>query len=171
MAPPPHLAASERIYFEPEIEFSQPKPLRVKAHTYLTPIEITSATPIAKYQSFTVGAKKKFGKGQVYYIGTNLGASIAAGDDAGSELVRAIVAGVAKPLVTAEKLRPRLVEGHGRSLLIVFNDTTEDQTASIKLPPQYRRAYDIHQSREVAVVENAIQLTVPFESVSVLQLE
>jgi beta-galactosidase GanA len=171
LAMPPHLAASERIYFEPEIEFSQPKPLRVKAHTYLTPIEISSATPIARYQSLTVGAKKKLGKGQVYYIGTNLGASIAAGDDAGSELVRAIVAGVAKPLVTADKVRPRLVEGHGRSLLIVFNDTTEDQTASIKLPRQYRRAYDIHQSREVAVVQNAVQLTVPFESVSVLRLE
>ena len=129
MAPPPHLAASERIYFEPEIEFSQPKPLRVKARTFLTPIEISSATPIARYQGLTVGAKKKFGKGQVYYIGTNLGASIAAGDDAGMELVRAIVNEVARPLVTADKVRPRLVEGDGRSLLMVFNDTIEDQTA------------------------------------------
>ena len=147
------------------------EPLRLKGHTYLTPVEITSATPIARHQRLTVGAKKKLGKGQVYYIGTNLGASIAAGDDAGIELVRSIVNGVAKPLVTADKVRPRLVEGHGRSLLIVFNDTAEDQTASIKLPRQYRQAYDIHKSREVAVVQNAVQLTVPFESVSVLRLE
>jgi hypothetical protein len=171
MAPPPHLAASERIYIDPEIEFSQPKPLRVKGHTYLMPIAISSATPIARYQNLTVGARKRLGKGQVYYIGTNLGASIAAGDEAGIELVRSIVTDVAKPPVTADKVRPRLVEGHGRSLLIVFNDTTEDQTARIKLPPHYRRAYDIHQSREVAVLQNAVQLTVPFESVSVLQLE
>ena len=171
MAPPPHLAASERIYFDPEIVFSLPKPLRVKGNTYLTPIEITSATPIARYQDLTVGARKKLGKGQVYYIGTNLGASIAAGNDAGIELVRAIVAEVAKPVVTADKVRPRLVEGKKRSLLIVFNDTTEDQPARIKLPQRYRRAYDLHQSREVAMERNAVQLTVPYEGVSVLQLE
>jgi hypothetical protein len=171
LAVPGHVPASERIYFEPEIEISEPKPLRVKAHTFLTPIEISSATPIAKCQGFTVGAKKKLGKGQVYYFGTNLGASIATGDDAGMELVRAIVAEVVKPPVTADKVRPRLVAGRGRSLLIVFNDTPEDQTASIKLPPQYRRATDIHQSRKVAVEQNAVRLTVPFESVSVLQLE
>jgi hypothetical protein len=171
MAPPPHLAASERIYFDPEIVFSQPLPLRVKGHTYLMPIEIGSATPIARYQSLTVGAKKQLGKGRVYYIGTNLGASIAAGDDDGIELVRAIVNQVAKPPVTAEKVRPRLVEGHGRSLLMVFNDTTEDQTVRLQLPREYRRAYDLHRSQEVAVAQNAVQLTVPFESVLVLRLE
>jgi len=171
VAVPRQLAASERIYYEPEIEISEPKPLRVKAHTFLMPIEISSATPIAKCQEFTVGAKKKLGKGQVYYLGTNLGASIAAGNDAGMEFVRAIVAEVAKPPVTADKVRPRLVAGRGRSLLIVFNDTTEDQTASIELPQQYRRATDVHQSRDVAVEQNVVRLTVPFEGVSVLRLE
>ena len=171
LAVPSHLPASERIYLEPEIEILAPKPLRVKAHTFLSPIEISSATPIAKCQGFTVGAKKKVSEGQVYYFGTNLGASIAAGDDAGMELVRAIASVAAKPPVTADKVRPRLVVGHGRSLLVVFNDTAEDQTASIKIPQQYRRATDIHLSREVAVVQNAVRLTVPFESVSVLQLE
>jgi hypothetical protein len=33
------------------------------------------------------------------------------------------------------------------------------------------RATDIHQSREVTAEQNAVRLTVPFESVSVLQLE
>jgi len=171
MEPPPHLAASERIYFDPEIVFSLPKPLRVKGNTYLTPVEITSATPIARYQDLTVGATKKLGKGQVYYIGTNLGASIASGNDAGIELVGAIVAGAVKPVVTADQVRPRLVEGKNRSLLIVFNDTSEDQTASIKLPQRYRQAYDLHLSREVEVEQNAVRLTVPYEGVSVLQLE
>jgi len=168
---PSHLPASERVYLEPEIEMSEPIPLRVKAHTFLTPIEVSSATAIAKSQGFTVGAKKKFGKGQVYYIGTNLGARIAAGDGAGMELVRAVVAAAAKPPVTADKLRPRLVTGQGRSLLVIFNDTSEDQTATIRIPQQYRRATDIHLSREVAVAQNAVRVTVPFESVSVLQLE
>jgi isocitrate dehydrogenase len=118
-----------------------------------------------------VGAKKKLGKGQVYYIGTNLGASIASGNDAGIELVRSIVVEAARPVVTADKVRPRLVEGKKHSLLIVFNDTSEDQSASIKLPSRYHRAYDIHQSREVAMAQNAVHLTVPYEGVSVLQLE
>ena len=168
---PRRLPASERIYYEPEIEISAPKPLRVKGHTFLTPIKITSATPIAKYQGLTVGAKKKLGKGQVYYIGTNLGASIEAGSDDGIELVRAIVAEVTKPPVTADRVRPRLVEGRERSLLMVFNDGPEDQTASIKLPQRYRQATDIHQRRKVAVEQNAVRLTVPFEGVSVLLLE
>ena len=118
-----------------------------------------------------MGAKKKLGKGQVYYFGTNLGASIAAGNDAGMELVRAIVAEVVKPPVIADKVRPRLVGGRGRSLLIVFNDTPEDQSASIKLPPQYRRVTDIHRQDELPVEENAIRVTVPYQDVVVLRLE
>lgn len=118
-----------------------------------------------------MGAKKKVGKGQVYYFGTNLGATISAGDSSGIELVRAIVTEVAKPLVTAEKVRPRLVPGKERSLLMVFNDTIEDQTAEIKIPQRYRRATNIHLSREIPVVQNAVRVAVPFQSVVVLQLD
>ena len=39
----------------------------------------------------TVAARKKVGKGWVYYFGTNLGASIAAGSEGGIELLRAII--------------------------------------------------------------------------------
>ncbi len=168
---PSQLPPSERIYLEPEIEISDPKPLRVKARTFLTPIEIIDATPIARHQGLTVGAKKKVGRGQVYYFGTNLGASINAGDADGIELVRAIVREVAKPLVTADKVRPRLVPGDKRSLLMVFNDTIEDQTAEIKIPERHHRAADIHLSREIPVAQNAVRVTVPFQSVVVLQLE
>ena len=125
----------------------------MKALTFLTPIETNSATPIAKYRGLTVGAKNKVGEGQVYYIGTNLGASIAAGDEAGIEFVRSIVNEAARPQVTADKVRPRLVTGDKRSLLVIFNDNIEDQTADIKLPPKYRRATDIHLSREVPIAQ------------------
>ena len=54
---------------------------------------------------------------------------------------------------------------------MIFNDTTEDQSAEIKIPPQYHRATDVHLSREVAVAQNAVRVTVPFESVVVLELE
>jgi beta-galactosidase GanA len=168
---PRNLPPSEKVYYEPEIEFSRPITTKVRAHTFLTPIEIRTAAPIAHCHGMTVGATKKAGKGEVYYFGTNLGASIMAGDNRGIELLRAIVTRVVPPPVTSDKLRPRLIEGTTRSLLALFNDAAEDQTGSIKLPQRYRRAKDIHENREYSVDQNAIKITVPFQSVSVLLLE
>jgi beta-galactosidase GanA len=165
------VAPSERIYFEPEIEFSEPVPVRVKAHTFLTPIEISSATPIAKYRDFSVAATKKVDKGQVYYFGTNLGARIEAGDKGGIELLRTIVRRVVRPAVTADTVRPRLIEGPRRSLLVAFNDTMEDQTTTLALPPRYRRATDIYRNEELPIKENSVRIDVPSESVLVVRLE
>ena len=134
---------SDRVYFEPEITFTAPVAARIKGHTYLTPIEVTSAQPIAKYQDMTVAAIKKVGKGQVYYFGTNLGASIATGSEGGIELLRAIVTKVVKPAVAGGKVRPRLVEGKKQSLLVVFNDHPSDQTARLMLPARYQKATDL----------------------------
>ncbi|OLE83182.1 MAG: hypothetical protein AUG07_08695 [Acidobacteria bacterium 13_1_20CM_2_60_10] len=168
---PRGLPEAERIYFEPEIEFSEPISARVKAHTFLTPIEITSSTVIARCQGFPVGAMKKRGKGRVYYFGTNLGASIAAGSDRGIDLLRGLVTRVVRPTVTSEKLRPRLIEGSNRSLLVVFNDTDEEQAARIEVPARFRRATDIHRQAELPVEENSIRVIVPYQDVLVLRLE
>jgi hypothetical protein len=162
---------AEMINYEPDIQFSFPLSVQVRANTYLTPIEISSATPIATCMDLTVGAKKKVGKGEVYYIGTNLGASIAAGNDAGIDLLRAIITPVAAPPVSATRLRPRLIEGSKRSLLAVFNDTSQDQTENLVLPTRYHRATDIH-SQEIQKWENgALRVSVPYEDVLVLLLE
>jgi len=169
--PPKDVPASDRVYYQPEIVFSAPIAARVKGHTYLTPLEITSATPIGKYQEMTVAAMKKVGKGQVYYFGTNLGASIVAGSDGGIELLRAIITKVVKPPLSAGKVRPRLVEGEKRSLLVIFNDTPQDQSASIKLPTRYQKATDLHSQAHRPVVNNAVQLTVPYQDAVVLLLE
>jgi beta-galactosidase len=163
--------AAEQIYHEPEIEFSLPIRTQVKARTFLTPINVTSATPIATYQNLTVGAKKKVGKGDVYYIGTNLGASIAAGNDAGIDLLRAVVTQLARPSVSSSKIRPRLIEGSNRSLLVAFNDTAADQTESIALPSQYHRATDIHSQSEQRLENSSVRVTVPYQDVVVLLLE
>jgi len=165
--PPP----SDRIYSEPEIEFSDPIPIRAKAHTYVTPLEITSAKPIAKCGEFTVASTKQVGKGRVYYFGTNLGASIAAGDNAGIELLRSIVSPVLRPPVTSEKVRPRLIEGRNRSLLVIFNDTGEDQKARLELPRRFRRARDIHNGTELPCDGHTLGVTVPHEDAVVLLLE
>jgi beta-galactosidase GanA len=162
---------AEMIYYEPDIQFSLPVRVQVRANTYLTPIEITSATPIAACMDLTVGAKKKVGKGEVYYFGTNLGASIATGNDAGIDLLRAIITPAAPPAISSSKLRPRLIEGPKRSLLAVFNDSPQDQTENLVLPPRYHRAADIH-SQKIQTWENgALQVSVPYEDVLVLLLE
>ena len=111
------------------------------------------------------------GKGEVYYFGTNLGASIAAGDDNGIKLLQAILERVVSPPVRCDKLRPRLIEGTPHSLLVVCNDTAEDQTGTIKLPSRYHRAMDIHTRHEVQIDQHAVQIAVPYQSVSVLLLE
>jgi hypothetical protein len=111
------------------------------------------------------------GRGQVYYFGTNLGGSISAGDDRGIELLRAVIWPVVRPPVTGGSLRPRLVSADKRSLLIVVNDTTQEQTSRIVLPPNASRATDIHTEKALQVVANTIDLTVGDQSVAVLLLE
>jgi len=162
---------SDRVNYEPEIVFTAPVPTRIKGHTYLTPIEVTSARPIGRCQDMTVAAMKKVGKGWVYYFGTNLGASIAAGSDGGIELLRAIITRIVKPSVVGGKVRPRLVEGDKRSLLVVFNDNPQDQVATLKLPARHKRATDVYRRANHPVVNNAVQITVPYEDAVVLLLE
>ncbi len=168
---PKSLPPGETIYFEPEIEFSEPISVRVKAHTLLTPIEVSAATVIARCHGLPVGAKKKLGKGEIYYFGANLGASVSAGDDRGIDLLHALVTSVVRPPVTSRQLRPRLIEGANRSLLVVCNDTEEDQAARIELPGQFHRATDIHRETALPVEENAIRIAVPYQDVVVLRLE
>jgi hypothetical protein len=53
----------------------------------------------------------------VYYVGTNLGASIEASSQAGIELVKVIVNQAVQNTVVSDKVRPRLVEAPGGALL------------------------------------------------------
>jgi len=169
---PPLRPADEIIYYQPEIEFTLPLIIRVRANTFLTPITVSSATPIAHYRDLTVAAMKKVGKGEVYYIGTNLGASINNGDDAGIVLLRAIITKAAHPPVTGTKLRPRLIEGSStRSLLVVVNDSAQDVTENITLPSRYHRATDIHTKKPQLMEKGAVRVVVPYEDAVILLLE
>ena len=168
---PENASPSDRVYYQPEIRFTAPAGVRLKGHTFLTPLRIISAQPIASSFEHTVAARKQVEKGEVYYIGTNLGASIAAGENGGIELLRAIVGNKVRPEVTAEKLRPRLIEGANRSLLAVFNDTPQDQTSEIRLPARYRKATDLQRQADVPVAHGSVTVSVPFEDVVVLLVE
>ena len=164
------VSPSDRIYYQPEIEFQEPIAVRVKAHTFLTPLVVTSATKIASHVGMAVAVKKSVGQGQVYYLGTSLGAALAAGDKGAIELFRAIVGRVVKPEVTATSLRPRLLRGANQTLLAVFNDTPQEQSARIELPPLYQRARDIHRQQPASIDRHGIEVTVPDEDVVVLEL-
>jgi len=164
------LPDSERVYVEGHIRFTDPIAVTVKANTFLTPIAVSSATVIGFYQSTPVAATKKMGKGQVYYVGTNLGASIEEGSEAGIELVRAIVAKSVSRTVTSEKVRPRLIETPAGALLMIFNEQITDQAAKVRVPSHYRSATNIYESHTEPIHDQVVEVQVPFEGVSVLRL-
>ena len=167
---PEDLPQSERVYIEGQLSFTEPISATIKAHTFLTPISTTSAQVIATYGSTPVAAVKKVGKGQVYYIGTNLGASIEGGSQPGVELVRAIVTQAVQPVVASDKVRPRLIESANGGLLVVFNDHITDQTAEIRVPDHYKQAVDVYSQRSQIIQDNKVHVDVPFEGVSVFRL-
>jgi beta-galactosidase GanA len=167
---PEHLPESDRVYVEGHLTFTEPISATIKAHTFLTPIAPGSAKVIATYESTPVAATKKVGKGQVYYVGTNLGASIEEDSQAGIELVRTIVTRAIQPPVTSEKVRPRLIESSNGSLLIVFNDQIIDQTARVQVPSRYRTATNVYDNQSQAISAGSVEIQVPFEGVSVFRL-
>jgi beta-galactosidase len=166
-----HLPESDRVYVEGHLTFTEPISATIKAHTFLTPIAPGSAKVIATYESTPVAVTKKVGKGQVCYVGTNLGASIEEGSQAGIELVRTIVTQAIQPSVTSDKVRPRLIESPKGSLLIVFNDQIIDQTARVRVPSRYRTATNVYDNKKSqAISAGSVEIQVPFEGVSVFRL-
>ena len=127
---PDDASPDDAIYYQPQIDFTEPAKIRMTARTYLTPIKLTSAKQIASSYVKPLAARKKIGQGEMLYVGTGFGAALLANDAGATELLRSMVLPVAAPEVTAEKVRPRLIRGDGHSLLAVFNDTPRDQPAT-----------------------------------------
>jgi hypothetical protein len=78
---------------------------------------------------------------------------------------------VVRPPVTGGSLRPRLVPGKKGALLIVVNDSIEEQTSRIVVPQHYSHATNIHTEQVIPMAESAIDLTVGDQSVAVILLE
>lgn len=167
---PEDLPESDRVYVDGHLSFTEPISTTVKAHTFLTPVTLSSARAIATYGSTPVAATKKVGKGQVYYVGTNLGASIESGSQAGIEFVRAIVNQAVQRAVTSDRVRPRLIESPNGCLLIVFNDQITDQAVKIQVPLRYKTAINIYDNQSQTIRGGIIEIQVPYEGVTVLRL-
>jgi hypothetical protein len=164
------IAASDRVYVDGSLTFTEPIAATIKAHTFLTPITVSSAKVIASYESMAVAAVKKVGKGQVYYFGTNLGASIEDGSDEGLALIRTIVTQVVRPAITSDKVRPRLIESSNGALLIVCNDQITDQSARLTVPSRYKEAMDIYEGRSQTIHDGVLEVQTPYQGVTVLRL-
>ncbi len=161
----------DAIYYQPEVEFSEPARVRMKAHTFLTPIQIGSSRQIATSNGMPLGARKKVGHGEAFYIGTSFGAALLAGDAGALELFRTIIGLAAMPDVSAVNVRPRLIRGDSSSLLVVFNDNPQDQTARVHLPVEFKSAWNIHNGSSIPIRDHILEVAVPNEDVAVLKLD
>ena len=98
----------------------------------------------------------------IYYFGTNLGASIEEGSEEGINLVRTIVSQAVHPVISSDKVRPRLIESAKGTLLIVFNDQTTDQQARIHVHSRHQSATNIYNNQSQTVSDGTVEVQVPF---------
>lgn len=162
----------EPLYDNPEITVGAPFTGGFRAETYLVPLRVQDADPIAWCHGHTVGVRKQVGKGTVYYFGTNLGAVLARGNADALAMVRRIIHDVAPPEVAGDRLRPRLIASGHRALLTVFNEHPIAQDEDVRLSAGcWREASDLYSGETVPIAGNALRIRVPAEDVRVFSLE
>ena len=64
-----------------------------------------------------------------------------------------------------------VIDAAKQSLLVVFNESAEEQTDQIMLLSRYRKARNIHTGDEILVGQDGIRVTVPYQDVAVFLLE
>jgi hypothetical protein len=161
----------DELYDNPDIGVHAPVTGSIPAATYLVPVRVYDAEPIASCQGLTVGVRKQLGKGTVYYIGTNLGAAIARGSTTARELVRTLIANSTQPEVVGHHLRPRLISSGDGALLAVFNDTARLQTDNLRLADDvWISARELDTDHVLPITENILSVEVPAHDVRVYKL-
>ena len=83
----------------------------------------------------------------------------------------AIIGKAIKPAIAGGVLRPRLIEGKAKRLLVVFDDHTTERTAMLKLPACYTKATDLFTGADRPLANGSVKLTVSFQDAAVLLLE
>lgn len=162
----------EPLHDNPEIALGPPFAGSFRAETYLVPLRVLDADPIAWCQGHTVGVRKQVGKGTVYYFGTNLGAAIARGEADALGMVRQIIHDAVLPEVAGHCLRPRLIGSGHRALLAVFNEHSSPREEDVRLSEGcWSGARDLYSGESVRIDGNALHIMVPAEDVRVFALE
>lgn len=161
----------DALYRGPEIMVHAPVVGSFRAATYLVPLRVVDAEPIAWSHGLPVGVRKQVGKGTIYYFGTNLGAAIARGSTTARELVQTIISGCSHPSVVGHQLRPRLIAFDHGALLAVFNDSAVGQSDDLRLTGDgWAKARDMDTGAILPIDGNILTVDVPAEDVRVFDL-
>lgn len=150
----------------PYLEVTDPVDGTIRGRNLITPLKVSApAEVVGTCQAMPVAARSSVGKGSIYYFGTNLGATIHEGDEAALRLVGTIIRQHTMPHVMGSRLRPRLIEGEGEALLVVFNDQSEIVCETLQLPPVYRLARDVDSESPQSLDCHQIEVEVnPFDA-------
>lgn len=156
----------------PEIAVVAPVSGVFRAATYLVPLRVADAEPIAHCHGMTVGVRKRVGNGTVYAFGTNLGAAVARGSETARGIVRSLVADAGRAEVAGRELRPRLVSSKHGALLVVFNRHDQEVTEELRFRAAvWRRARDLSSGATLAIRDGELTVSVPRDDVRVFVLE
>jgi hypothetical protein len=166
------LPPMDPIHQGPPIEFCWPVPATVCAHGFLTPLELDGAEPIGQYGDTVLAARHNHGQGCVYYFGTYLGLALDKNITDAHAILQRILLKHATPVLSGNCLRPRLVLGKDRSLLIAFNDhRTQLVTERVPVPSGFHNAKNAIDGTAYPIVDDKISLSVEPESATVVLLE
>lgn len=156
----------------PEIEVVSPVAGAFPAATYLVPLRVTDAEPIARCQGLTVGVRKAVSKGTVYAFGTNLGAAVARGSETARAIVRSLIPDADRAEVVGRELRPRLVSSEHGALLVVFNRHDRERMEELRFrAASWSRARDLSSGATQVIRDGGLSVSVPGEDVCVFALE
>ncbi len=168
---PVDLPEMDPIHLGPPIRFSEPANVEVPAHGFLVPLELHGAEPIGVYQETAFAARRAYGQGTVYYIGTYLGLALARGVAEAHRLLQAILRQHTVPVVRGDRLRPRLIRGGPGDLLVVFNDhPSQEAEEEVVLPEDAVGAENAVTGQAMPTSDGRIRLSVPPEDAAVLRL-
>jgi beta-galactosidase len=166
------LPPMDPIHQGPPIAFSWPLSATVRAHGFLTPLELRGAEPIGQYGDMVLAARHNYGRGCVYYFGTYMGLALDKNIPEAHAVLQHILLSHATPVLRGGSLRPRLVAGENRRLLAVFNDhRTQSVTEAVPVPEGVRKVRNIVDGEIASVVDGKVSLTIEAENAAILLLE
>jgi hypothetical protein len=157
------------IHNGPEIRFTQPISVSVRARAYLVPLTPTDGEPIGHCFGQCLAVTNSYGEGTAYYFGTYLGLALAENDPSALSMIEFLLDTHTVPQVRGKALRPRWIDGGDTALLVVFNDSRhETHRERICLPKSYVKAYDVYTKCEVSIEDQSLQVEVEPESVCIV---
>jgi hypothetical protein len=165
------LPVLDPIQCGPQISMSWPTTSSFSVREFLVPLELRGAEAIGRCGEHVLATRHRYGQGVVYYFGTYVGVGLDRCDAEANAVIQRILLNHATPVIRGGRLRPRLIRGRERSLLVVFNDDrSETITDTLVLPSGVSEAIDIDCGSVYKATKGQIDVTVDAENCVVLLL-